>query len=435
MIKRDRFGFLMFGFVFLSFFLITLYLIAEFKSGISFNISSLTASILNSQPATDESYLIVPEYQQKMEKVVISLSKSDTTLIKHIEILINLPSYTQIIVLTPEKNLKTIHKEFRRYFPNRKPILVPYKTRPRNGASYYIVFPENERLVEIDVDNNKVTYGQGTVWARDLFVAARQANKKPLLLVPDIHKWFISYGEKSNLKVINDNSYLSGLASYEMDLVKFPITFQGGNIQIDIFKRKRIAFVGVNTLLSTRVVWKSTLDSNPSDKQIMKMLKEFFRTDEVIIIGKNSIQPPSLLFHLDQAMIILDEGIVGMTNIVGQKKYASLYSDEVKEVEFFLAKARKTLSQRGYRLIDIDTSVKNIVLHQQYVNAIPYVNRKNNRKSLLMPIFESSQTEYDKMLIKKNLEKFESLNYQVVPILTKADETNGGIHCLINVVL
>ena len=433
--KRKRFPFVIFAIMTISFLWIIFYLKAELNPISIFSKDLLAAITFNKTPLEETLYSVVPEYDQTMEKVVISLAPKDTTLVSHYELLKHLPQYTQIVFLVPDINLKTIEREFNKSFPNKKLILVPYKTRPRKDASYYVLFPENDKLVELKTDSYQVTHGQGTIWARDLFVAVRQSNDKPLLLVPEIHKWFISYGKPADLKVVNDNSYLYSLSSHNIDLIQLPLIFQGGNILVDRFENKKLLFVGVNALRSTRTVRKSTSDSTPSDEEISSMIKKYFRSDEIIVVGKNRIQPPSLMFHLDQAMIILDEGIVGVTNIVGQSKYASIYSEEVIEVELFLENARTTLLKRGYKVIDIDTSVKNIVHHQQYVNAIPYINKENSRRILLMPLFSSSQTNFDKKLIKKNTEIFRSLNYDVIHVPTDADKTNGGIHCLINVVI
>ncbi|MCP4755281.1 MAG: hypothetical protein GY866_30830 [Proteobacteria bacterium] len=398
------------------------------------NRDSLAVRLLNDSFLEERSYSVAPEYNRTIEKVVISLAKTDKISTYHHEILSRLPLYTQVVLLVPESNQKAIEKKLQRHAYGRKLIMAPYTTKPQKGARYYVLFPENEKLVEFATDSGRITHGQGSLWARDLFVAARQSSGKPLLLVPDIHKWFVSYGNQSDSKVVNDNSYLHHLAPHNMDLVKLPLTFQGGNILTDVFKNRKIVFVGVNTLRSTRIVWKSTMDSTPSHKAMIEMIKKHFNSDEVVVIGTDGIQPPSLMFHLDQAMIVLKQGVVGLTHLVGRKRYASTYSDEVKEVERFLEKTHSTLLKRGYEVVPVHTSVKNILDHQQYVNAVPYLDRETSRKVLLMPVFTSSQSDYDQELIRKNTKSFESLGFRVIHVPTGADKINGGLHCLINVV-
>lgn len=104
-----------------------------------------------------------------------------------------------------------------------------------------------------------------------------------------------------------------------------------------------------------------------------------------------------------------------------------------KEVDLFLSELRSVLMRLGYRLVNIDTSAHNLLNHQHYVNAIPYVDAKTGQRTLLMPVFHSKQTPFERELVKKNTAVFESLGYKVVHVPTKADMINGGIHCLVNV--
>ncbi len=407
-------------------------------------VETISTAYISKDPLAEDSikesmekrqYSTVPEYSQTMERVVISLSEEENSLEYHHEILTHLPAYSKVVVLLPSANLNIVKSRAEKYRYFKKLEFAPYQIKQQNGASYYLVFPEIEKLVAVDLSPGQVIQKQGTIWARDLFTAVRQVNHKPLLLLPDIHKWFISYGKKSDNKIANDNAYLSNLASHNMDLVRSSLTFQGGNILVDTFQNKRIMFVGVNTLLSTRAVWKSTMDETPSNEKIVRMFKDYFQSDEIVVIGKNSLQPPSLMFHLDQAMIILKEGVAGVTNIVGHEKYPYMYSDEVKTVELFLEQVRSALLKLEYKVINIDTSVKNITDHQQYVNSIPFQNKKNGKKVILMPVFKDSDTKYDKILVEKNAEIFKSLDFDVVRIPTNAHQLNGGIHCLLNVVI
>ena len=86
-------------------------------------------------------------------------------------------------------------------------------------------------------------------------------------------------------------------------------------------------------------------------------------------------------------------------------------------------------------MVNIDTSVDNILNHQYYVNAIPYVDAVTGKRTLLMPVFSKGKNQLDKELISKNTAAFESLGYKVVHVPTKADKINGGIHCLLNVLM
>ena len=102
------------------------------------------------------------------------------------------------------------------------------------------------------------------------------------------------------------------------------------------------------------------------------MVQDFMGADKAVAVSPLKIQPPSLMFHLDQAMIILPNGVAGITHVVGKPENDILVPNEVKEVELFLSELRTLLIRLGYKVVNIDTSVDNILNHQYYVNAIPH---------------------------------------------------------------
>ncbi len=378
-------------------------------------------------------FRITPEYDRKMEKVVISLAKRDVSLRYQHEILLRLPEYTKVILLVPEGNLELIKADLGSR-PYRDSVqMVPYDPRPRNDTHFYLVFPEKTKLIQVGADQRNVSYTAGSLWARDLFMVAKKPDGKTLLLISDVHKWFNSSDDKSPLKVISDNSYLGNLSGVGMDVQRIPVTFDGGNIVVDEFGDQRVVICGGDVLRSTRTVWKSTRRRTPTNSRIVSMLKEFLGADKVVVIGSAQVQP-SLMFHLDQAMTLLPNRTVGITHVVRKGPEEAANAAEVKKVIQFLSELRSTLLRLGYTLVDIDTSTHNIVNYQYYVNGIQYVDARTRQRTYLMPVFPSSQTQFEEKLVKKNAAAFESLGYNVVHIPTKADNIHGGIHCLANVV-
>lgn len=378
-------------------------------------------------------YRITPEYKRTMKRIVISLAKRDITLNHHHELLVRLPEYTKIILLVPESNFKLIKAELQNR-PYRKRVeFVLYNEKQVKDAVFYLLFPEKDKLIQVETKGYHTTYQQGTLWAQDLFEVAMKPDGQIILLISDVYKWFNMQGDKKSLKVVSDNSYLARLITVGMEVRKLPVTFDGGNILVDELNAKRIVICGGNVLRNTRTVWKSTREATPTNSQIITMIKKFMCVDEVIIVGKSIPQPSSLMFHLDQAMIFLENGIVGVTNVVGKYSNTAHKADEIEEVERFLSELRLDLMDLGYKIVNIDTSVRNLVNHQHYVNAIPYIDAETGQRTLLMPIFSSTQTHFEKELVKKNTAIFKSLGYQVVHIPTESYNINGGIHCLVNV--
>lgn len=378
-------------------------------------------------------YTVHPERHQTLSQIVVSFSPRDLTLEHHQDLFEKIPSYTETVILVPERNLDTIRGKINERYTGAFKY-VSYSSHVRKNVNYYVLFPEHPRLIELEAAGDRVKNGLGSIWARDLFYAARGISGQAVLLVPDIHKYFISYGDITDDKVINDNYYLKNLASLGISLLKTPLTFQGGNVQADEFNNEKILFVGSNTFRSTSTVWRSTTEREPSNREIIKELKDYFKVDRVVILVENQVQPPSLLFHLDQTMIILDKGVIGLTHIVGRERYANFYSQEVKEVERFLRLARDVLIKEGYKILNIETSVKNVLNREYSVNSIPFTDKRSGRKKMLMPVFEQAKTGFNDELIRQNTKTFESAGYEVIPVSTKANTLNGGIHCLVNVI-
>ncbi len=375
-----------------------------------------------------ESFKIIPEHQRFMRKLFISLGTKDTTLELHTDLLQRLPDYTEIIILLPKNNMNTLTNKLRDQPYGQKTKLIGFDTNPLEEGRAYLIFPERDKLVDTGPLKGSAI-PKGSFWAQDLFEVAKKPDGQTLLLISDLYKWFRTYDNDSSLKVISDNHFLENLTSIGMEVRRLPLTFKGGNILIDEIEGRRIAFCGGDVLRLTRTVWKSSRDSAPTDTKIATLFKQWLNVDQVVVIGKDAVQPAKL-FHLDQAMIFLPNGIVGITNIVGKENANPI---EIKEAKRFLLDLRSILSQLGYRLVNIDTSVYNALNYQYYVNGIPYIDAKTKQKTYLMPIFPSNAGKFEKGLVKKNTVLFESLGYKVIPVPSKVDKINGGLHCMVNV--
>ena len=92
------------------------------------------------------------------------------------------------------------------------------------------------------------------------------------------------------------------------------------------------------------------------------------------------------------------------------------------------------LIKLGYKVIDIDTTINNVLNHQFYVNSIPYTEKKTGQKMIIMPVSQHQQTSFEQDLTQKNISVFESVGYKVVIVPSEATAFKGGIHCLVNVI-
>lgn len=377
---------------------------------------------------------IVPEYNRSLKKVIISLDALNPTVKLQHEILSHLCEYTEIILLVPESNLESVKNELKDRPYYNQVRFVTFEEYKRKDCSFFLVFPDKDKLVQIDTGDQLEPKQPGTVWAQDLFEVMKGTDGRIILLTSEVHKYYSSVGEEADTKVLPDNMYLNNLSTATDEVVRIPLVFQGGNIFIDEINGKRIVFCGGDVLNETRTAWRGLTERELSDSEIIRLITLIFNTDEVVIVAVDSGDrlQPELMYHLDQAMILLPDGVAGVARIVGRHGIDTADDDKVRDVEQFLSELRIILLNLGYKLINIDITVDNLRRCQHYVNSIPYIDAQTGQKTILMPVF-SEHTDFDRELVRRNTASFEALDYEVISVPTKADKLRGGIHCLINV--
>lgn len=376
-------------------------------------------------------YEIVPEYRRSLRKILISVD-GKSGLAPHEGLLKELPGYTEIYILVPEGRAESLREEIKSLPNSKKVVLVPYRTDSLTDVNVYAVFPEKEKLMEIG-PLKEASYPFGTVWAQDLLEAAAQMRGgSPVLLVSDVHKWFFSSGGDGPERVLPDNYFIGGLAREGFLVKRVPFTFRGGNVLFDRTNAGKTAFVGSDALRLTQTVHKATRDGQLSRADVVQMVREHFNVDRVVIIGGNGPQP-SLLFHLDQAMVFLKEGVVAVTNLIDKPSADDPDYQGILQVEEFLKGARETLGLLGYEIINMDTTAQDIKSHKYPVNGIPFKDARTGRRRYYMPVFEDTSKNALEIL-KGNVSRIEALGYDVTTIATEANKTNGGLHCLFNVI-
>lgn len=384
--------------------------------------------------ATADQYRLVPEYKRLMKRVLISLPIDRPTIALHLGYLRYLPEYTEILILLPKTSMEAVAEQLRQQPYSGRTRLISFDTEYLQAPRVFFSFAELDKLFELverEADFGMVS-PRGTIWAQDLFEVATTEDGETVALTSDVHKWFVAGDKENPLRISPDNSYLKHLSSVGVKVRRQPVTFAGGNILLDEFQGRRFAFVGNDVLRRTRTVWRSTRESIPTEDEIINMLKRFLRADDVVVVGRDKVQP-SLMFHMDQAMIPLGEGIIAVTKVVGEPDEADENAGEIYKVKAFLRELEELLLNLGYGIVGIDTSVINVLNRQFYVNGIPYLDAVTGQKTLLMPVFPAMQTGLDERIVRKNTRTFESLGYRVVPIDSEAERLNGGLHCLINV--
>ncbi len=365
-----------------------------------------------------------------MQRVLVSLDRKDTTLGLLDGLLEHLPRYTEIIVLLSRASLETIHAELKDK-PYRDRIrLVARDVECPADKRIYLLFRDEDKLVPVDVEGWEGTFG--SKWAQDLFEVGVTRSGGPLLITPVVHRYFSAVGDTSDLQVACDNAYLTGLDAVGLRVRSVPIAFKGGNVLVDNVEGRSVALCGADVLRATRTASHALVGVKPSDAEIIPVIKTALQVDDVIVVGRGCLQP-RLMYHLDQAVVLLAGRVAAVTRVVAEDARALRCSEEVRDVRRFLAELRSELQGLGYRLVDLETSVRNVMRYRYYANAVPYVDLQTRQRITLMPVFPSGQTDFDRGLVERNTTVLESLAYRVVHVPTHADTLKGGIHCLVNV--
>ncbi len=403
---------------------VAILLVSWVFSGVSITASKQT----DETPIEGPSFGDTLEYNRHLKRAVISLSLKDTSLDLHDRLLLSLPEYTIIIMLLPGENLPAIAIELQDKSYGGRTILVPFNITRSENSRTYLFFPDKETLLYGDSDQ-ELPSQFGTVWAQDLFEVLVKENGNQRIMMSDAHKWFTSI-DGDPLTIAGDNGYIAGLTGIGIEVNRSKLVFSGGNILVDEIDGEKLVFSGGDVLRKTAAVWTALGDADTSESRIIDFIKVSMDADRVIIIGGDKVQPEAL-FHLDQAMVFLSDAAVAVTKVTGENPDNPAEFEEIRAVKAFLQELRSILLELGYTIIDLETSVGNILNYQYYANAIPFVNDETGEKTLLMPVFPGSPDS--PALVRKNQAAYESAGYRVIPVESRAYESNGGIHCLINV--
>ncbi len=374
----------------------------------------------------------MPEYELGLQHVVLSIESRGGHLDAYEGLLTHLPGSTRVSVLVPENHLERVRDRFQSFSPRCRVEWIPFSEKPAGANAHaYLLFPEKQKLLDTGPIEDIKRF-QGSAWAQDLFEAAVDRRGKPVLLIPEVHKWFICPDGRDPYRVVSDNRFLEVLRPQGFILHQTPLTFRGGNILVDRLQGKLVAFCGGDVFRLTRTVWRATRDRVPSVVELKDKLKQTLGVDEVVVIGGDSVQP-EYLFHLDQAMAFLGDGLVAVTLIV--QEHGNLPSRAaISEARSFLTDLRKTLRKRGYRIVDMETPARDLIGHRYPVNGIPFTEVGTENRAFLMPIYSYPEDHDSMQHIEKNRKALQRNGYRVVLVPTTADRNYGGIHCLAHVV-
>ncbi|MCE5251621.1 hypothetical protein LLG96_15540 [bacterium] len=376
---------------------------------------------------------VIPEYRRTMKKVAVSLANGNTTLEMQRDLLDSLPGYARIVVLLPWSSVTAVSEELKNAPWGARTELVTFEPDIRDHGFFHFLAQGRDNLAREQL-KKPLAVQQGTRWAQDLFEVGILPGGTLRLFVPQVHVCFWTAASDTDRNPTGDNEFVNSLSSTEMDVARLPIAFTGGNILFGESGGRRIALCGRDNVRDTRKINDSFRDCVVPESAFTDVIRNTFDVDDVIIISAQDIPQPTLLYHLDQAVVFLDDGVAGITKPVGEYPQNPKALARIREAAAYLEEVRTVLTDLGYRLIDIDTSIDNILRYEYYANAIPFINADTGGKTLLMPVFSDQPVQTDSEIVSGNIARFESLGYTVITVPSPAQAFKGGPHCLMNVI-
>jgi hypothetical protein len=374
---------------------------------------------------------IDPEYERTVSRVLISTDMG-TPLSLQMNTIKKLPRYTEVLILLPAQRLEDIRQEMDDVLGKRKISLIPFDTHILKNVHTYLLLHKSGHVASTMY--REVEMPKSSVWAQDLFEVARADDGKNVLIAPDvIDAFFLPQGHTMNEK-LSDNAYISDIADKgDFRVMRTPLSFKGGNVLTDRLNGRNIAFVGGDVIGDTMAVLQATAGYNIySTSDVYQMIRDYLNVDEVVVIGEGDRQP-NQLYHLDQAMIFLSEGVVGITRVL-YNDYGLRNNREIQKVERFLSEARQKLEGLGYRIVNIHTTAEDVLNFRYYANGLVYTNAQNGKREFLMPKYPFKRSPFVENIIRRNIVALELEGYTVTPVPTDVNRHEGGLHCIVNII-
>lgn len=344
---------------------------------------------------------IKPEYRQTLEKVsfLVANGSRDTHIEEYCKLISALPLYTKVTIFQVQEN--------QQIFANKLPKEV------------------FDRLSFVSVSDTE------TPWIQDFAKCDSEQNR---CISP------ITIGNERNddLKAHASAAVTAGVA-----FDKSPAVFQGGNLVIaQDWSGKRFAFSGSDDFRGTQIVY-SEAKVNPSisEAEYGELIKKSFSVDKNIILGIKRTDgvysaQPAELFHLDQAVLPLSNGVVALVKLVEPpEKSSAVEYNRYLLGQRHLEEYKKTLLENGFNVAEIECPFESYARLQSPVNGLIFRNKDTNERTFLMPIYPDKDgiISLENKSLQKNIAIIEQQGIRVTLVPeNEFFKIDGNLHCITN---
>lgn len=372
---------------------------------------------------------MVPEYERMLKRVVVSLDAAHPTLDLQEELLEKLPKYSDIVVLAPREQSEDLNKSLRYKSYGDRVTVVPFRSDWIDGGHLDFIVQESDSL-RPEVVTDPLPIQWGTLWAQDLFEVGWDTNDSLTVLTPPLHMAYWQRDRLNNCKPVSDIDYLYTLSSRGIAVKRLPFVFSGGNILTDTVDGRTIAFCGGDILRHTQAVRDRFPQMVAPPEQLPSLIREHLDVDDVLIAG---YVQPTLMFHLDQAMMLLGDRQVAVLSVTGPLPDDARRRRLVEDVMMFTADLTMRLEERGYAIILMEATADDVLNYRLPANGIVFTHAETGARSVIFPVYSGRTAATYTITEQRNINRLTGAGLEVIPLFTRAFDLRGGPHCMINV--
>jgi len=336
-----------------------------------------------------------PEYDMDLGEVVVALdfddAKAANPLFAHEPLLLALPAYTQAVLFAPEAAVPKIRRRLRELALDKRVRIVA-----------------SQRRAGMD-------FGEGvTRWVRDIMLVGSERGH-PLLLSSLAHK---NYADVAH----NDLGYLDRVAGRGEQVLRMPIFFRGGNLELARAGGRKVLLMGAEEMAMNQKWFVEAFGFEPGRDAVPEILQRATGADEVLILPNSRN-----LYHLDMFVTPLADGTVGLLAPLDAQRLEPADRD-------VLSRASALLKGAGFHIAELPTSVERIGKFQSPANSVSFVERGSGRHRVLVPQFPEPADPARRGLAwpdlnRRVLDAYRRAGLDPIPVEDRFHPRWGNIHC------
>jgi hypothetical protein len=358
--------------------------------------------------AVDGPSVVRPEYERRLGEMVFAARRSSDKnypLSDFADIFTALPSYTQLHLFVPETAVDWAEEELAELGLEVRVSVYGVASEFLNGRW--------KSWSDTAVRNSEI-------WMRDIVLVGATGGA-PRIYQP------LAYKATSNLSH-NDTNFIRELAGGEtrLKVVPFPHFIRGGNLEIGETAGRLVAFIGANevefNVAALPVLTQDKLGGDAIAEGFLQDVKLVTGADKVVVLPNTR-----LVFHLDQAMVFLAPGRVGVLKSVDGLRF------EPAEERMF-SEIRRTLANNGFTIVDIPSSPGHLGRFESSANALLFHNTESGRPTALVPRFPDAEVTWEGRVFKSMMELVAEVyrreGFDVTFVKDAFHALQGNLHCI-----